>query len=288
MRVLVTGAAGLAGRTIARQLADQGFDVVAQWRYSPPHLNHPRIKTWQADLSKIDVLPDGVTGLVHCAARSPATGGPMPAVGDMVRDNVVSAQRLADLVSGISDMRVVHLSSSSVHGHITADRLTPETPVVDPDLYGETKRLAERIIATSATAVVSLRLPAIIGPGATRNWAVSVLSKLRAGLTVRIFNPDRPFNNVIHADDIASFAAHYFEASDPRGGEFPIGSASSVTVRGVVQTLASEIRVSPSIEVASEVRHSFTIDFSAAAELGFMPMKTEDALRQYAREEIMR
>ena len=102
---------------------------------------------------------------------------------------------------------------------------------------------------------------------------------------MRIFNADAPFNNAIHAEDIAGFAAQYLGTASNVGGEIPIGSAGSVTVRGVVETLAAELGLVPRIEVAPDIRHSFTIDISAAAALGFAPMDTKDALVRYAREE---
>ena len=74
-------------------------------------------------------------------------------------------------------------------------------------------------------------------------------------------------------------------ASSNGGGAIPLGSAGFVTVRGVVETLATELGLTPRIEVAPDARHSFTIDISAAAALGFAPMDTPDALVRYAREE---
>lgn len=279
MRVLVTGAAGFSGRAIARWLKAEGHDVVAHHRASPLPPDLADGETWRADLVGDDPLPECLDAIVHTAATSPPTGGHVPAAR-MIRDNAQATARLAAADVGV----FVYLSSLSIHGTIVESVVTPDTPVVDPDAYGMTKLLGERVLAERDGAALAIRLPAVIGGGAARNWPVQVLARLRAGETVRIFNADQPFNNVVHVQDVAAFAAHALTAAPDGFAAVPVASRDAIRVRDVVPCLAEAIGVSASVEEAPAGKASFTIDISAAEALGFAPRDTASALKDFARE----
>ena len=78
--------------------------------------------------------------------------------------------------------------------------------VVNVDAYGLTKLLGEKLLQESAGALpsLSIRLPAVIGRGSKRNWPSEALRKLKAGEPLDYFNPDAPFNNVVHERDVAA------------------------------------------------------------------------------------
>ena len=282
MRVLVTGAAGFAGRAIARWLAAEGHDVVAHWRATslPDDLAEGEI--WRADLAGDTPLPERLDAIVHTAASSPSTGasGTVPAAS-LIRDNAVATARLAAAEVGV----FVYLSSLSVHGAIADPVVTPETAVVNPDAYGMSKLLGERSLAERAGPSLAIRLPAVVGRGAARNWPVQVLARLRRGESVRIFNGDAAFNNVVHVQDVAAFAAHALTAPPAGFAAVPVASRDPVTVRAAVTCLAEAIGVSASVEEVAAPKPSFTIDIGPAVALGFAPRGTATALRDFAREE---
>lgn len=282
MRVLVTGAAGFSGRAIARWLRAEGHDVIAHHRTSPLADDLSDGETWQADLAGDDPLPERLDAIVHTAATSPPTGAAdaVP-VARLIRDNAVATARLAAADTGV----FVYLSSLSIHGTITDTTVTPDTPIVNPDAYGLSKLLGEHAVAERGGSALAIRLPAVIGGGAARNWPVQVLAKIRAGETVRIFNADAAFNNVVHVQDVAAFAAHILTAPPSGFAAVPVASRGPVRVRDVPTRLAQGAGVDATVEEGSAEKASFTIDIAAAVTLGFAPRDTATALRDYAREQ---
>ena len=287
MRVLVTGAAGFSGRAIARWLRAEGHDVIAHHRASPLPADLADGETWRADLAGDDALPDRLDAIVHTAATSPPTGAAdaVP-TATLIRDNAVATARLAAADVGV----FVYLSSLSIHGTISDPVVTPQTPVVDPDAYGMSKLLgeravADRVVAKRAGPALAIRLPAVIGGGAARNWPVQVLGKLRRGETVRVFNAEAPFNNVVHVQDVAAFAAHALTAPPTGFAAVPVASRDAVRVRDVVTCLAEGAGMAADMEEGPAGKASFTIDISAATALGFAPRDTATALKDFAREE---
>ena len=57
-----------------------------------------------------------------------------------------------------------------------------------------------------ACARVSIRLPGVVGPGSHDNFLSDTMTRLVAGETAVVRNPDALFNNVVHVDDFACFA----------------------------------------------------------------------------------
>ncbi|WPZ36215.1 NAD-dependent epimerase/dehydratase family protein [Thalassobaculum sp. OXR-137] len=283
MRVLVTGAAGFSGRAIARWLAAEGHEVVAHWHTTPLPDDLAEGETWRADLAGDDPLPPKLDAIVHTAATSPATGAAdtVPSAR-LIRDNAAATARLAAAEVGM----FVYLSSLSVHGTITEPVVTPDTPVVNPDAYGMSKLLGERAVAERAGPALAIRLPAVIGRGAARNWPVQVLARLIRGETVRIFNGDAAFNNVVHVQDVAAFVSQALIDPPKAFAAVPVASRDPITVRKAVMGLAEAVGVAAAIEDVPAPKPSFTVDLGPAAALGFAPRSTAMALRDYAREEV--
>lgn len=287
IRVLVTGAAGFSGRSIARRLVAAGCAVIAQRRRTelPADLAAATAVTdWPVDLAEPLTLPDGLDAVVHAAASSPVTGGAMPP-DIMIRDNALATARLVAAAEVAGVPRFVYLSSLSVHGTVAVRSIDAATPIRDPDPYGVSKLMGESVLAASRLPAVAIRLPAVIGPGADRNWPVQVIGRIRRGETVRIYNADSPFNNVVHVEDLAEWVADLVRTDlQPGMSAVPVGSADPVPVRAAVVALAAGLGIDTVLEEVVAPRPSFTIDVSAAERLGFRPSRTLDALTRYAKD----
>ncbi|GHD57409.1 hypothetical protein GCM10017083_38870 [Thalassobaculum fulvum] len=289
-RVLVTGAAGFSGRTIARRLVAAGCEVVAHRRRSPlpdDLAAAAAVTDWPGDLAELDALPDGVEAVVHAAATSTPTGraDAVPAAV-LIRDNALASARLVEAAKAAGVRRFVYLSSLSVHGTVNERSLDASTPIREPDPYGVSKLMGESVLAASGIPAVAVRLPAVIGPGADRNWPVQVVRRIRRHETVRIYNADGPFNNVVHVDDLADWIARLLIAGEPMRGfnAVPVASREPIPVRAAVATIAAGLGLDTHLEEVVAPRASFTIDTIAAQSLGFRPSATVDALDRYARD----
>ena len=288
-RVLVTGAAGFSGRTIARRLVAAGCEVVAHRRSSPlpdDLAASAAVTDWQGDLAELDALPDGVEAVVHAAATSTPTGRADAVPAEVLtRDNALASARLVDAARAAGVRRFVYLSSLSIHGTVNERSLDASTPIREPDPYGVSKLMGESVLAASGIPAVAIRLPAVIGPGADRNWPVQVVRRIRLHETVRIYNADGPFNNVVHVADVADWIAALLTASEPMHGfnAVPVASREPIPVRAAVATIAAGLGLDTHLEEVVAPRPSFTIDTVAAQSLGFRPSATVDALDRYAR-----
>lgn len=288
-RVLVTGAAGFSGRTIARRLVAAGCEVLAHRRSTPlpdDLAASAAVTDWPGDLAELDALPGGVDAVVHAAATSTPTGRADAVPADvLIRDNALASARLVAAARAAGVGRFVYLSSLSVHGTVRERSLDAATPIRAPDPYGVSKLTGESVLAASDIPAVAIRLPAVIGPGADRNWPVQLVRRIRAGETVRVYNADGPFNNVVHVDDLAGWIAALLTAPEPMRGfsALPVACRAPIPVRAAVATVAAGLGLDAHLEEVVAPRSSFTIDTVAAEGLGFRPPATVDALDRYAR-----
>ncbi|MEV6116488.1 NAD(P)-dependent oxidoreductase [Streptomyces sp. NPDC052109] len=178
MKVLVTGAAGMLGREVVRQLAESGGHVCAHDRVQPD--GPPADETFLGDLrdpALIERLVDGMDAVVHAAALPAPTAGTPDEVFTI---NVNGTWRVLDTAARAGVRRLVYVSSLSALGLAWSrvDRSPTEIPVTEEhpylaeDVYGLSKRAGELIAETTARryggdgmSVLSLRFP-FIGSGA--------------------------------------------------------------------------------------------------------------------------
>ncbi|NQW10038.1 MAG: NAD(P)-dependent oxidoreductase [Alphaproteobacteria bacterium] len=287
MRILVTGASGFSGRVIARRLLDEGHHVVAHHRRRPLPDDLAMAEPVRADLVAIDAVPPGLDAVVHAAATSPPTGrSDAVPTETLIRDNALATAHLIRLCAEAGVGRMIYLSSLSVLGRIDAPSVDENTHVSDPDPYGTSKLMGEQALAASGLAGLAIRLPAVIGSGAARNWPVQVKAAIAAGEVVRVYNADGPFNNVVHVADLAEWIARVLAAGGPEDGfrAVPVASAEPVSVRQAVAALAAGMGRAVHLDKAAVSRLGFSIDIGSARSLGFTPMTTVDALTRFGGE----
>ena len=181
MRVLVTGATSLLGKTLVTHLVDRGDDVTTFQRRASglevtEHLGDV------ADKAAIAEAVGGVQAVVHVAGRVAVTGPWDPFEETNIRgtQNVIAAARTA----GVE--RIVQVSSPSVaHSGecLVGARAGPADPKAAHGHYARSKAEAE-IVALGANSsemsVVSVRPHLIWGPGDAQ-LVGRIVSRARAG-----------------------------------------------------------------------------------------------------------
>ena len=155
----------------------------------------------------------------------------------------------------------------------------------DPQQFaGELERRGVARDRAAALPSVSVRLPAVIGRGSSRNWPSESLRKLKAGDPLEVSNVQAPFNNVIHETDLAALVAAALGRRLSGAEIIVVGSAGQTTVERVVRIMADGTNSTSPISFARD-RPSFLIDSGKAIRLfGFAPMDVEDAVSRFVKE----
>ena len=139
---------------------------------------------------------------------------------------------------------------------------------------------------TAGLRSVSIRLPGVVGPNSVRNWLTGVIERAKAGQDITVYNPDAPFNNAIHVDDLAAFVADLVAREGWDGHDaVTVGAGDSIPVRRAVETLLQALGSAAPIRVNSEPRPGFLISSKKAQQrYGYVPSPIADVLRRIGTE----
>ena len=133
---------------------------------------------------------------------------------------------------------------------------------------------------------LSLRLPGVIGRRSVRNWLTGVVDAAKHGRTIAVYNPEKPYNNAIHINDLCRFTADLVERAEWSGHDvLTVGARGMTTVRRVVETIVETLGSHSQIEIKEARTPGFTISIErATAVYGYAPMEIESMIRQFATE----
>ncbi len=187
MKYFVTGASGLLGTSLVRQLLQEGRQVVALYRNSIPNCftseEQSRIEWVKGDIFDVLLLQDIMkecSRVYHCAGL--VSFNPKRA-NDLIKVNVEGTANMvnAALVSGVE--KFVHVSSVAALGRKRNNEVVTENVKWDdksnPSVYGKSKYLGElevwRAIAEGLQAVI-VNPVIILGKG---NWETGSAATFR-------------------------------------------------------------------------------------------------------------
>ena len=166
MRILVTGATSLLGRTVVEHLVARGDDVTVFQR----HASGIGVGEVLGDIAHADAIERaavGVDGVVHLAARVGVTG----VWNEFERTNVMGTTNVIAAAQKAGASRFVHVSSPAV-AHAGQSLVGAGAGRADPTSargpYARSKAFAEHVALAANSAdmsVVAVRPHLVWGPG---------------------------------------------------------------------------------------------------------------------------
>jgi len=287
MRVLVTGSGGLLGGRLAARLQNDGFDVVAAYRTTPPPSGLRAVAAALDDDAAIGRVldaerPDAVVHAAVLGRVDQCQDGPALAEAVNVRLPAAVARACRD-----RGLRLVALSTDMVFAGDRAP-LREDDPTGPRSVYGRTKREGERAVLgiLPEAAVARIALVYGRGHGARGTSSESVAWALAAGRTATLFTDE--FRTPVDAVSVADAVGRILR----RGGRglYHLGGPERLSRYELGERVARLLGLDPSGLVpvrqadvpAPESRpRDVSLDCARARrELGWTPRPVDEALRE--------
>ena len=240
MKVLITGATGLVGRAVARELLARGHAVHALVRDTQKPAPHG-CGTVCADLSNEQEAIRALRGtswdaVVHAAAAIPGVTNVAPDFAV----NVAMTRNLSAAISSMPPKQLVFTSTLDVYAASDAALITESSRIEPGTAYAVSKRVCEEWVEgwcrSARVNACILRLTHIFGPGDRgRKFIPSAIRAIRAGQPVVIHGDGGDLRDYMYADDMAQAVALALEKRV--SGVLNVATGTSVSLRDVLDAL---------------------------------------------------
>jgi nucleoside-diphosphate-sugar epimerase len=289
--ILVTGAAGLIGHSVATTLTGRGYRVVGTDLMEPAH-SFTFVKADLGDEKALCAVIEQheVDAIIHCGGIS----GSMLARDQpdlVLRTNVAATITLLEAARKRGMRRFVFCSSAQAYGDTGPGPVSEQARLRATDLYGASKGACDLLLRAYREQygldAVALRISYVYGP--RRRTACAIRSMLMDGLSGRPTSlswgsgHERAYLNV---EDAVSGVIAAFEAPKPQQAFYNIASnevASMDAIAAMVRDLipSATITLSPGPNPLGYARD--TLDISAARrDFAWAPqLPLKDGLARY-------
>lgn len=235
MNILLTGASGLLGRRIYRQLINEGHTIVT--------LGRDQTNDFVCDLSKVvpDLKKGLFDGVIHCAGKAHLVPKTKIQRQEFFDVNVKGTQ---NLLMGIRRVRFFcFISSVSVYGLEKGEGIKESIELKAIDPYGLSKIEGENIVfewcKENEVLCTILRLPLLIDKLAPGNFG-AMLRGIKKGLYYNIGSGEAKKSMVLATD----VAKHILRASEV-GGVYNLTDGYHPSFKELSHFIANKLNVSP-------------------------------------------
>lgn len=173
-RILVTGAGGLPGRELVRELLLRGFSVIAASR--------KELDVSDADCTAGAVADTGAGAVVNCAAYTDVDLAESEAEQAWT-SNVLGPRNLADICSARS-IPLIQLSTAYVFGNSTGEPRREEERTAPEGVYARTMLEGELAVRKNRGPYIIVRTSGLFGSGSGFVNSLLNLAKVREEVPV--------------------------------------------------------------------------------------------------------
>jgi nucleoside-diphosphate-sugar epimerase len=247
--VLITGAAGFTGLSLALALAAQGYRVrgVIRSRQKAAVLEKAGVSVVMGDIRDPAMIRrslEGVETVYHLAAVFRRAGIPDSEYRSV---HVDATAQLVEACAESSVHRVVHCSTVGVHGSVAEDAPATESAAFAPgDIYQATKLEGEQVALETAdrtgVPLTVVRPGPIYGPGDSR------LLKLIGGVAKRRFRllgDGSAHFQMVYIDDLIEGFRLAAETPEAVGRTYIVAGEEAPTLNELVDEIADVAKVAP-------------------------------------------
>ena len=292
--VLVTGAYGFLGRSVAINYSKKGFNVVgaghAAWKNDEWRMFG--MSEWREGDIAIDMLAScGVRPdvIVHCAG-SGSVGFSLEFPYHDFQRTVMSTLAVLEFVRLLSPAtRIVYPSSAAVYGISKILPISEDNPLLPVSPYGMHKKFSEELCQSYAerfdVSVSIVRFFSIYGDGLKKQLLWDACKKIQQGINYFSGN-GMEMRDWLHIDDAVNLIGIAAKNASNRCSIVNGGSGEGVTVQEILKEvfLASNAEIEPAF--SNEVRIGdpahYIADINSAIELGWRPkIKWREGIHNY-------
>ncbi|MCP4537254.1 MAG: NAD-dependent epimerase/dehydratase family protein [Chloroflexi bacterium] len=259
MRVLVTGATGFIGGSLAHYLMAQGHRVRALVRRDSPSLAEAGIELLQGDVTdpeSAQVAMQGIEVVFHLAAVRDVWGTPELIYRQV---NVEGTQHLLDAAAKAGVGRFIYCSSVGVArypGNLDADETLPFSVPMSQVFYHRTKAQAEQMALDYARTG---RVPAVVvrpvityGPDDEWGMVTRLVMMLAQGQFIPIGN-GRNHVDLAYVDDLVTGMHQALERAAV-GKVYILSGTSPIRMRVLIDKICALLgRPSPRIYIPAPI-----------------------------------
>ncbi|MDZ4784878.1 MAG: SDR family NAD(P)-dependent oxidoreductase [bacterium] len=238
--VLVTGASGFVGSNLCAELYSHGYNVRALHRATSnlSSLNGIKIDLHKGDVTdkeSIRKAAQGIDTIYHIAAVFREAKHPDSYYFDV---NTKGTQNIIEIAEELGIEKVIHCSTTGVHGHVKNPPANEETAFAPRDVYQISKCQAEDLINKAierGKIKAAIVRPAMIwGPGDKR------IFKLFKGIglgILPIIGNGKTWTHWIMIDDLVRAFRLVGEKNEAMGNTFIIAGDRPVTMSYVYERI---------------------------------------------------
>jgi len=246
-RILITGAAGFTGLSLALSLAAAGHRIrgLVRSRDKAPALEQAGVSTLAGDIrdpALIHQATEGIDTVYHLAAVFRRAGVPDSEYREV---HVDATRRLIEASAAAGVRRIVHCSTVGVHGSVSEEApATEDAPFRPGDIYQETKLEGEQMALETAQRVgVPLT---VVRPGPIYGPADKRLFKLIGGVArkrFRLLGDGTPHFQMVYIDDLTEGLRQAAETPMAAGRTYILTGEEAPTLNELVVEIAGVARV---------------------------------------------
>lgn len=274
MKVLVTGASGFIGSHILEYLEKREYSVVGCGRKNLEKVNY-----FCCDLTRD--LPDmEAEVIIHAAAIGSLKASDF---NDYYYGNVVATQNILTYAKKYHVRRIVYMAAVSSYGEVDTV-LNENSPHNNPDDYGLTKYMAEKLVKCSGIPYYVLVLPGVVGRGAADNWIMRTAKILHSNQDYYYYNQEGRFNNIVDIVDLCVFVEKLIQDGSQKSETYLLGTRELMQIGEVVTFLKKGLTSNSQLYLERGNYCPFYLDVSRAIQAGYEPRRIEEILLKICEE----
>ena len=190
-KILITGANGTIGSDLVNFFSKKN-KIIALYRtpnFVSKNLKNKNIRWVRQDLKKKALGKINPKVIIHCAVSHEFSK--KRKCSDLIESNITSLKNLIDFAKEKKVKFFFNFSSVKMYGDIREPVLKDSNDFINPDFYGLTKIIGEKMLQSQKINYLNIRLPGVLCYSinySTRPWLNTIINKLEKNEIVKIFN----------------------------------------------------------------------------------------------------